>query len=98
MLSAHGTYVSQNGDSWPVLGEDRSAVGIDFAEGNGTHPSSLEPETESADAAEEIEDTQLDSLCFGNQLCALALGYFLSIDGHVFGRVNAHANLVPFYP
>jgi hypothetical protein len=45
------------GDAWPVLGEDSSAEWVDFAEGDGSHPSSLEAEAESADAAEEVEDT-----------------------------------------
>jgi hypothetical protein len=43
----------------PVFGEDCSAVGIDLAEPDGPHPGSFEPETESADAAEEVEDTHL---------------------------------------
>jgi hypothetical protein len=41
----------------PVLAEHGAAVGVDFAEGDGSHPGSLEPETESADAGEEVEDT-----------------------------------------
>ncbi len=44
-------------DAGPVLSEDCPAVGIDFAEGDGSHSGSLEPEGEAADAAEEIEDT-----------------------------------------
>jgi hypothetical protein len=32
--------------------EDRLTEGVDFTEGNGSHPGSLESETESADAAE----------------------------------------------
>jgi hypothetical protein len=38
--------------------EHCSAVGINFAEGNGTHSGSLKSETESADAAEEFEHIQ----------------------------------------
>src|SRR6185312_12371798 len=41
--------------------ENCSAVGVDFAEGDGTHSGSFESETEAADAAEEVEDTH-DSL------------------------------------
>ena len=44
------------GDIWPVLGEDASAVGIDFAESDGSHSGSFEAETESADAGKEVED------------------------------------------
>jgi len=44
------------GDAGPVLGEDAAAVGIDLAEGDGSHSGSLEPEAEPADPAEEIED------------------------------------------
>jgi len=33
-----------------VLGEDGAAVGVDFAERDGSHSSSLKAETESADA------------------------------------------------
>jgi hypothetical protein len=39
-----------------VLAEHSSAEGIDLTEGDGSHPGSFEPETESANAAEEIED------------------------------------------
>ena len=39
-----------------MLGEDAAAVGIDLAEGDGSHSGSLEPEAEPADPAEEIED------------------------------------------
>ena len=33
-----------NRDIWPVLGEDTSAVGIDLAEGDGSHAGALEAE------------------------------------------------------
>lgn len=39
-----------------MLGEDGAAVGIDFAEGDGTHSCPLKSEAESADPAEEVED------------------------------------------
>jgi hypothetical protein len=40
------------GNARPVLGEDSPAIGIDFAELDGSHASSFEPKTESSDAAE----------------------------------------------
>lgn len=43
-------------DTGPTLGEHLSAVGFDFAEGNGAHAGALKPEAESADAGEEVED------------------------------------------
>jgi hypothetical protein len=39
-----------------VLFEDGLAVWIGFAERNGSHPGSFEPEGEAADAAKEVED------------------------------------------
>jgi hypothetical protein len=39
-------------DVWPVLGKDGAAVGLDFAERDGSHSGSFESEAESADAAE----------------------------------------------
>jgi hypothetical protein len=36
----------------PMLGEDGSAVGVDFTEGNGSHPSSFKSKAESPDPAE----------------------------------------------
>jgi len=45
------------GNIGPMFGEYCSAVGLDFAEGNGSHSGSLESEREAADAAEEVEDT-----------------------------------------
>lgn len=58
----------------PVLGKDGAAVGINLDELNGSHSRSLESETESADAAEEIEDTHLYPLSFGLKLYALPAG------------------------
>jgi hypothetical protein len=40
-----------------MFGKDGSAELVSLAEGDGTHSGSLEPETESADSAEEVEDT-----------------------------------------
>jgi hypothetical protein len=39
-----------------VLGEDASAIGVDFAEGDGSHSGSFESEAEAADSAEKVED------------------------------------------
>jgi hypothetical protein len=39
-----------------VLSENCPAERFDFAEGNCPHTSSLEPETKSTDAAEEVKD------------------------------------------
>jgi hypothetical protein len=39
-----------------VLSQNGSGVGVDFAERDGSHSGSLEAETESADAAEQVED------------------------------------------
>ena len=44
------------GDAGPVLGEDAAAVGIDLAEGDGSHAGALEAEGEAANAAEKVED------------------------------------------
>jgi hypothetical protein len=41
---------------WPVFGEDFSALGVNFAECDGSHPGPFESEAESADSAEEVED------------------------------------------
>jgi hypothetical protein len=51
-----GMNVIEAGDVWPVLSKDCSAVFVSLAERDGSHPGSLESETESANAAEEIED------------------------------------------
>jgi hypothetical protein len=49
--------VSMARDIWPVGSKDLLAVRLALAEGNGTHPSSLKSEAESADARKEVEDT-----------------------------------------
>ena len=40
-------------------GEDAAAVGIDFAEGDGTHSGSFEAKAKPSNAAEKIEDIHL---------------------------------------
>ena len=45
-----------DGDAWPMLGEHTPAIGIDFAEGDGSHSGSFEPKAESANSGEEVED------------------------------------------
>jgi hypothetical protein len=42
--------VAVDGDAWPSASKDSLAVVLDFAEGNGSHAGSLEPETESANS------------------------------------------------
>ena len=42
--------VSVDGDAGPVPAQDPTAVGVDLAEGDGSHSSSLEPEGEAADS------------------------------------------------
>ena len=49
-----------------MLGEDTSAVGIDLAEGDGSHSGALEAEAKSADAAEKIENIHLSTALYGN--------------------------------
>jgi hypothetical protein len=39
-----------------MLPENFSAIGIDLAEGDGSHSGALEAEGEAADAAEKVED------------------------------------------
>jgi hypothetical protein len=39
-----------------VPSQDGSAIGIDLAEGDGSHSGALEPEAEAADPAEKVED------------------------------------------
>jgi hypothetical protein len=51
--------VSENRDIWPVLSQDGSAIGIDLAEGDGSHSSPLESEREAADAGKKVEDIHL---------------------------------------
>jgi hypothetical protein len=52
------SHVAENRDIWPVLSQDGSAIGIDFAEGDRSHPGSFKAEGEAADAGEEVEDIQ----------------------------------------
>jgi hypothetical protein len=44
-----GSHVRVARDARPVLGKHGAAVGLTFAEGDGSHAGALEPETESAD-------------------------------------------------
>jgi hypothetical protein len=39
-----------------VLSQDGSAIGIDLAEGDGSHSGSFEPEAEAANTGKEVED------------------------------------------
>jgi len=50
-----------NGYAGPVLRENFSAEGIDFAEGGCSHSGSFEAEAESSDAGKEVEDIQAAS-------------------------------------
>jgi hypothetical protein len=53
-------HVSVDWDAWPVMGEaDPLGLGR-FAEGDGSHPGSLEPEGEAADSAEEVKNLHPD--------------------------------------
>lgn len=54
-LGVEGSHVVEDGDSRPVFGEDGSAEGIDFAEGDGADPDSFAREGESSDAGEQVE-------------------------------------------
>jgi hypothetical protein len=54
-IGCEGSDISENRDSWPVLSQHSLAVGIDLAEGDGSHPGSFEPEAEAANSAEEIK-------------------------------------------
>ena len=52
-------HVLEAGDGRPVLSQDGLAVGVDLAEGDGAEsPGAFEPEAESADAAEQVEDSE----------------------------------------
>jgi hypothetical protein len=44
-----GSHVIVNRDIWPVASQDGSAIGIDLAEGDGSHSGALEAEGEAAD-------------------------------------------------
>jgi hypothetical protein len=48
--------ILEDGNVGPVLSQDCSAVGIDFAERDGAHSCSLKPETESANSRKDVED------------------------------------------
>jgi hypothetical protein len=48
--------VSEVRNAWPTFGEHGTAVRIDFAEGDRSHPGSFKPEGEAANAAEGIEN------------------------------------------
>jgi hypothetical protein len=48
-------HVVEDWDGRPVSPEYGAAVGIDLAEGDGSHPGSLEAQADGADAAEQIK-------------------------------------------
>jgi hypothetical protein len=50
--------VAVGGDVGPMLAEDGSAEGIDFAEGDGSHARLFEAKAESANAGKEVENIQ----------------------------------------
>jgi hypothetical protein len=55
---AKGSDIIEAGHVGPALLEDGTAVGLDLAEGDGAEsPGAFEPEAESADAAEQVEDS-----------------------------------------
>ena len=56
--SVEVAHVIEDGNARPVLAEDGSAVRLDLAEGDGSHPGSLKAEGEAADSREEVEDTE----------------------------------------
>ena len=43
-------------------GEDAPAVGVDFAEGNGSHSGPFKSEAEAADAGKKVEDIHFTTL------------------------------------
>jgi hypothetical protein len=49
-----GSHIVVNRDIWPVLSQHSLAVGIGFAEGDGSHSGSLKTKAKSSDAAEQI--------------------------------------------
>jgi hypothetical protein len=49
-------HIVEDRDVGPMSSEDGATEHVTLTEGNGAHPRSLEPEAESADAAEEIKD------------------------------------------
>jgi hypothetical protein len=59
LFGAKLSHVSENRDIWPVLSQDGLAIGINFAEGDGSHSGSFEAERKSADAGKEVEDIHI---------------------------------------
>jgi hypothetical protein len=55
-LLGEGSHVFVAGHIGPVLFEDGAAVGLDLAEGDGSHPRPLKSEGEAADTREKVED------------------------------------------
>jgi len=51
-----GSHVVVNRNIWPVPSQDGAAVGVDLAEGDGSHSGALKAEREAADPAEEVKD------------------------------------------
>jgi hypothetical protein len=47
-------------DVRPVLSQDGAAVGLDFAEGDGSHSGSFEPEAESSDPGKEVKNAHVN--------------------------------------
>jgi hypothetical protein len=41
-----------NRDIWPVFGEDAPAIGVDFAEGDGSHSGSFKAKAEPSNTTE----------------------------------------------
>ena len=54
-----------------MLGEDAAAIGIDLAEGDGSHSGPLEAEAEAADAGKEVEDRILHRSRFLRSMSSL---------------------------
>jgi hypothetical protein len=42
--------ISVNRDIWPMSSQDALAIGVDLAEGDGSHSGALEPEAEAANS------------------------------------------------
>jgi hypothetical protein len=47
-VSGKGSHIVIAGDVGPVLFEDGSAIGLDFTEGDGSHPGSFEAKAKAA--------------------------------------------------
>jgi hypothetical protein len=54
------THIAEAGHVRPVLAEHGSAIGVDLAERDCSHPGSLESEREAADSAEEVKYSHSD--------------------------------------